>query len=51
MVAELGYLGLVLLAGGSYASLRDMADYGATLAFDDAEMSSGDSNPKTLDAY
>jgi hypothetical protein len=36
-VAELGYLGQVLLAGGSYASLRDMADYGATLAFDDAE--------------
>jgi len=37
VVAELGYLGLVLLAGGSYASLRDLADYGATLAFDDAE--------------
>jgi hypothetical protein len=37
VVAELGYLGQVLLAGGSYASLRDMADYGATLAFDDAE--------------
>jgi hypothetical protein len=37
VVAELGYLGQVLLAGGSYASLRDMADYRATLAFDDAE--------------
>jgi hypothetical protein len=37
VVAEMGYLGQVLLAGGSYASLRDMADYGATLAFDDAE--------------
>jgi len=37
VVAELAYLGQVLLAGGSYASLRDMADYGATLAFDDAE--------------
>jgi hypothetical protein len=34
---ELGYLGQVLLAGGSYASLRDLADYGAMLAFDDAE--------------
>jgi hypothetical protein len=37
VVAETAYLGQVLLAGGSYASLRDMADYGATLAFDDAE--------------
>jgi hypothetical protein len=34
---ELGYLGQVILAGGSYASLRDLADYGAMLAFDDAE--------------
>jgi hypothetical protein len=37
VVAELGYLGHVLLAGSSYASLRDLADYGATLCFDDAE--------------
>lgn len=37
IVAELSYLGQVILAGGSYASLRDLADYGATLAFDDAE--------------
>lgn len=37
VVCELAYLGLVILAGGSYASLRDLADYGATLAFDDAE--------------
>ena len=37
VIAELGYLGHVLLAGGSYASLRDLADYGATLCFDDAE--------------
>lgn len=36
-VAELSYLGQVILAGGSFASLRDLADYGATLAFDDAE--------------
>jgi len=37
VVADLSYLGQVILAGGSYASLRDMADNGATLAFDDAE--------------
>jgi len=37
LVCELAYLGQVILAGGSYASLRDLADYGATLAFDDAE--------------
>jgi hypothetical protein len=37
LVAELGYLGQLILAGGSYASLRDLADYGATLCFDDAE--------------
>ena len=34
---SMAYLGQVILAGGSYASLRDLADYGATLAFDDAE--------------
>lgn len=37
VVAELAYLGHVILAGGSFASLRDLADYGATLCFDDAE--------------
>jgi len=37
LAAELSYLGMVIQAGGSYATLRDMADYGATLAFDDAE--------------
>jgi hypothetical protein len=37
IVCELAYLGQVILAGGSFASLRDMADYGACLAFDDAE--------------
>ena len=36
-VAGMAYLGHVILAGGSYASLRDLAEYGATLAFDDAE--------------
>jgi hypothetical protein len=37
IVAEIAYLGQVILASGSLASLRDLADYGATLAFDDAE--------------
>lgn len=37
VMAELSYLGQVVLAGGSYSSLRDLADYGAFLAFDDAE--------------
>lgn len=37
LVAELSFLGIVIHAGGSYASLRDLADYGATIAFDDAE--------------
>jgi hypothetical protein len=36
--ALLGYLGQMILAGSSYACLRDMADYGATLCFDDAEI-------------
>ena len=37
LIAELGYLGELILAGSTYATLRDMADYGSTLAFDDAE--------------
>ena len=37
VVTELAYLGQVILAGSSYPCLRDLADYGATLAFDDAE--------------
>jgi hypothetical protein len=37
VIAELAYLGHMILVGGSYASLRDLADYGATLCFDDAE--------------
>ena len=37
LIAELSYLGQLILAGGSYATLRDLADYGATLCFDDAE--------------
>jgi hypothetical protein len=31
------YLGQMLTMGGSFAALRDLADYGATLLFDDAE--------------
>jgi len=46
VVAELAYLGHLILSGGSFAALRDMADYGATLAFDDAE---GFSDPKKTD--
>lgn len=46
VICEMAYLGQVILAGGSYATLRDMADYGATLAFDDAE---GLSDPKRTD--
>src|SRR5439155_2432205 len=37
VVTETAYLGQLILAGSSYPCLRDMADYGATLAFDDAE--------------
>jgi hypothetical protein len=37
LIAELSYLGHFILASSSYACLRDMADYGATLCFDDAE--------------
>lgn len=37
VVAQMAYLGRVVLGGGSFAALRDLADYGATLAFDDAE--------------
>jgi hypothetical protein len=37
VTTEMSYLGMVITSGGSFASLRDLADYGATLAFDDAE--------------
>ena len=37
VVTELAYGGRVILAGSSFATLRDEADYGFTLAFDDAE--------------
>jgi hypothetical protein len=52
IVSELSYLGQMILAGGSYATLRDLADYGATLAFDDAEAlgdpKRGDANKRNL---
>jgi len=37
LVCEVAYLGEVLLSGSTYACLRDLADLGATLLFDDAE--------------
>ena len=37
VVTETAYLGTLILAGSSLPTLRDLADYGATLAFDDAE--------------
>jgi hypothetical protein len=35
--ARTSYLGRVITWGGTFAALRDLADQGATLAFDDAE--------------
>ncbi len=37
LMCELGYLGQIVLASGTMATLRDLADYGAFLGFDDAE--------------
>ena len=37
VVSELAYLGQLILASGTFATLRDLAEYGATLAFDDYE--------------
>lgn len=37
VVAELGYLGRMILSSSSFPSIRDLADCGATLCFDDAE--------------
>ncbi len=37
LISQLSYLGFFISPSGSFASLRDMADYGATLACDDAE--------------
>lgn len=46
LICELAYLGHVIQSGGTFAALRDLADYGATLGFDDAEALA---NPKTSD--
>ncbi len=46
MVCEIAYLGEVLLSGSTHACLRDLADLGATLLFDDAEALS---DPKKSD--
>jgi hypothetical protein len=35
--ASCAYLGQLVLSSGTFATLRDLADYGATLAFDDCE--------------
>jgi hypothetical protein len=37
VITSLSYLGQFVSISGSFASLRDMADYGATLGLDDAE--------------
>lgn len=42
VACKVAYLGQMILASGTFAALRDMADYGATLCFDDAENLSDD---------
>lgn len=37
VVTGMGCMGVLVTAGGTFASLRDLADYGAVLGFDDAE--------------
>lgn len=37
VTTDLAYLGVLITAGGTFASLRDLADYGATIGFDDSE--------------
>ena len=46
LICELAYLGTMVQSGGTFAALRDLADYGATLGFDDAEALS---DPKKSD--
>ena len=52
IISTMAYLGQVITAGGSFASIRDMAGYGATLLFDDAEkimdQKSGDPDKQAL---
>ena len=47
LVTSLSYLGILVTAGGTFAALRDLAEYGATLGIDDAENLS---DPKSIDA-
>jgi hypothetical protein len=37
-VSSLAFLGRTMTAGGSFASIRDEAHYGATIAFDNSKM-------------
>ena len=37
VVTSLGCMGVLVTVGGTFASLRDLADYGAVIGFDDAE--------------
>ncbi|MGQ9668332.1 MAG: DUF3854 domain-containing protein, partial [Anaerolineae bacterium] len=46
LVCELAYLGTTVQSGGTFPALRDLASYGATIAFDDAEALS---DPKKSD--
>jgi hypothetical protein len=49
VVAETAYLGDVILASSTMAVLRDLADYGATLCFDEAErLDSKNADPEKL---
>jgi hypothetical protein len=49
VVAETSYLGEVILASSTMAVLRDLADYGATLCFDEAErLDSKNADPEKL---
>jgi hypothetical protein len=46
VITELAYLGQMILGSSTVPTLRDLADYGATLAFDDAE---GLADPRKTD--
>ncbi|NLG84125.1 MAG: hypothetical protein GX493_05875 [Firmicutes bacterium] len=46
VICAMAYIGQVVTLGGSFASLRDLADYGACIAFDDVENLS---DPKKTD--
>jgi len=48
VLSRMTYLGKVTTTGSTFASLRDLADYGACLAFDDCE---DIANPKSGDPY